>query len=60
MVYIAALTLDSGDEMHSLKRAQIAYLKADEACVKVPSNCADFAGVFFIQVGCRTSQTCED
>ncbi len=32
--------------MHPLKRAQIAYLKADKAFIKVPSKYADFADVF--------------
>ena len=32
--------------MHSSKRAQIAYLKADEAPTKVLSENADFADVF--------------
>ena len=32
--------------MHPSKRAQIAYLKADETLTKVPSKYADFADVF--------------
>ena len=32
--------------MHLSKRAQIAYLKADEALTKVPSKYTDFADVF--------------
>ncbi len=32
--------------MHPLRRAQIAHLKADKACTKMPSKYADFADVF--------------
>ncbi len=34
VVYIAALSIDSGDEMHLSKRAQIAHLKADRLLSK--------------------------
>ena len=46
VVYVAALNIDSDDEMHPSKRAQIAYLKADKAPSKVPNNYADFTDVF--------------
>ncbi len=46
VVHIAALSVDSGDEVHLSRRAQIAHLKADEAPTKVPSKYADFADVF--------------
>ncbi len=46
IVYIAAFSIDSGDEMHPSRRAQIAHLKADEAPTEVPSEYADFADVF--------------
>ncbi len=46
VVHIAALSVDSGDEMHPSRRAQIAHLKADEAPTKVLSEYADFADVF--------------
>ncbi len=46
VVHVAALSVNSGDEMHLSRRAQIAHLKADEAPSKVPSKYADFADVF--------------
>ncbi len=46
VVYVAALSVDSGDEMHPSRRAQITHLRADEAPTKVPSEYADFADVF--------------
>ena len=51
IVYIAALSIDLGDEMYLLKRTQIAYLKVDEALIKIPSEYADFADVFFPKLG---------
>ncbi len=46
VVHVAALSIDSGDEVHPSRRAQIAHLKADEAPTKVPSKYDDFADVF--------------
>ncbi len=46
VVHIAALSIDPGDEVHPLRRAQIVHLKADEAPTKVLSKYADFADVF--------------
>ncbi len=46
VVHIATLSVDSGDEMHPSRKAQIAHLKADEAPTKVPSEYTDFADVF--------------
>ena len=46
VVHVAALSFDSGDEVHPSRRAQIAHLKADEAPTEVPSEYADFADVF--------------
>ncbi len=46
IVHIAALSVDSGDEVHPSRKAQIAHLKADEASTKVLSEYADFADVF--------------
>ncbi len=51
VVHIAALSVDSGDEMHSSRRAQIAHLKADEAPFKVPCKYANFADVFSPKFG---------
>ena len=46
IVYIAALSVNSGDKIHPSRRAQIANLKADEAPTKIPSKYIDFADVF--------------
>ncbi len=46
VVHVAALSIDSGDEVHPSRRAQIAHLKANEASTEVPSEYADFADVF--------------
>ena len=46
IVYVAALNVDSSDEVHPLKKAQITYLKVDEAPIKVPSKYTDFADAF--------------
>ena len=46
IVYVAALSLNLGDKMHFLKKAQIAYLKADKASTKVFSKYADFIDIF--------------
>ncbi len=43
VVHVIPLSVDSGDEVHPLRRAQIVHLKADEAPAKVPSKYADFA-----------------
>ena len=50
VVHVAALSIDSGDEMHPLRRAQIAHLKANKAPSKVPSKYADFADVFSLKL----------
>ncbi len=46
VVYVAALSIYSGDKIHPSTRAQIAHLKVDEAPTKVSSKYADFADVF--------------
>ncbi len=46
VVHIAALSIDIDDEIHPSKKAQIAYLKVDEAPSKVPGEYVDFADVF--------------
>ncbi len=46
IVHVAALSVDSDDKVHSLKKAQIAHLKADKALTKDLSEYADFANVF--------------
>lgn len=47
IVYIAALSIDSGDEVYPSRRAQIVHLKTDEAFFKVFSKYIDFTDVFF-------------
>ena len=47
IVHIAALSVNSFDDVHPSRKAQIAYLKADKAPSKVPSEYADFVDVFF-------------
>ncbi len=56
VVHVAVLNLDSGDEMHPWKRAQIAYLKADEAPSEVSSKYADFADVFSSKLATKLSE----
>ncbi len=53
VIYVAALSIDSDDEMHPSRRAQIAHLKADEAFTKVPSKYADFADVFSTKLAAK-------
>ena len=47
VVHITALSVNSSDEIHPLRRAQIAYLKTGKAPSKVLSKYADFADIFF-------------
>ena len=46
VVHIATLNVDLGDEVHSLKKAQIAHLKVDKVFTKIFCKYADFADVF--------------
>ncbi len=46
VVYVAAFSINSGDEVYPLKRVQITYLKANKAFTKVPSKYTDFANIF--------------
>ena len=46
IVYVATLSVNSGDKLHPLKTAQITYLKVNEAFTKVSNKYADFADVF--------------
>ena len=56
IVHVAALNVDLGDEIHPSKRAQIAYLKADEAPTEVPSKYADFADFFSPKLAAKLSE----
>ncbi len=46
VINVAALYVDSSNEMHSSKKAQIISMKVDEAATKVLSEYADFANIF--------------
>ncbi len=46
VVHIAALSVDSGDEVHPSRKAQIAYLKANETPSEVSGKYADFVDFF--------------
>ncbi len=56
IVHIAALSVDSGNEMHPLRRTQIAHLKADEASTEIPSKYADFADIFLPKLAAELPQ----
>ena len=56
VVYVAAFSIDSGDELHSLKKAQIAHLKADKASIKVLSKYANFADIFSSKLAVKLSE----
>ena len=46
IVHIAILSINSGDEVYPLNKAQIAHLKADKVLIKVSSKYADFVNIF--------------
>ena len=52
-VHAAALSVDSDDEVHPSKGAQIAYLKADKTPIEVPNEYADFADVFSLKLAAK-------
>ncbi len=56
VVYIVALSVDLNDEIHSSKKAQIAYLNVDEVSTKVLSKYADFADVFPPRLAIKLSE----
>ncbi len=56
VVHVAALSVDSGDEVHPSRRAQIAHLKADEAPTKVLSEYTDIADVFLPKLAIELSE----
>ena len=56
VIYIAALSVDLGDEVQPLKKAQIFHLKVDEAFTKVFSKDADFADVFSLKLVTKLSE----
>ncbi len=46
IVHVATLSVDSSNEVHPSKRAQIADLKADEASSGIPGEYGNFADIF--------------
>ena len=56
VVHIAALSVDPGDQIHPSKRAQIAYLKANEAPFKVLNKYADFVDIFSSKLAVELSK----
>ena len=49
-MHIVSLNIDSGNEAHPSKRAQIAYLEANKAFSKMPSKYADFVNIFLSEL----------
>ena len=50
IIYVVILSINSGDEMHPSKRAQITHLKANKASNKVSSKYIDFIDIFLSQL----------
>ena len=48
VVYVVALSINSNDEKHPLKKAQIAYLKVDKAFHKIFRKYINFANIFLL------------
>lgn len=59
IVYIVVFSIISGDEVHPLKRTQIAYLKPDKAFIKVPSKYDNFADIFLPKLATKISEYTE-
>ena len=53
VIYIAALSVNLGDEVQPAQNGQITYRKADKAFFKVLSKHADFTDVFFTKISYR-------
>ncbi len=56
VVHVAALSVNLGDKVYPLKRAQIAYLKENKAPSKVPSEYTDFTNVFSPKLAVELSE----
>ena len=50
IIYVIAFSIYFSDKMHPSKKAQIAYLKVDEAPTKVPNKYTDFTNVFSVKL----------
>ena len=46
VVYVVGLSVNADHKVYLLRKAQIAYLKADKTFTKIPSKYADFVDVF--------------
>ncbi len=53
VIYITAFKVDLDDKMHPLKRAQIAYLKANKAFIEIPSKYTDFVDIFLSKLATK-------
>ncbi len=56
IVYKAALSVDLGNEIYLLRKAQIAYLKADEVPIEELSKYVDFIDVFSLKLVIKLSE----
>ncbi len=56
IVYVTAFSIDSDDEVHPSKKAQIAHLKVHEAPTKIPNKYANFANVFSLKLAAKFSK----
>ncbi len=50
VVHLATFSVNSSDEMHPSRRAQIAHLKVDEAPSKLPGKYVDFVDIFSLKL----------
>ena len=50
VIQIVALSINLDNEMHPLRKAQIAYQKMDEASIEVLSKYVNFANVFLLKL----------
>lgn len=50
VVYVATLTRKDPDEVHPLKKFQIAYLKANKAPMEISNKVKDFEDVFSLKL----------
>ncbi len=55
-LYIVTLSVNSSDEVHPLRKAQIVYLKMDEASTKVSSEYIDFEDIFSPKLAAKFSK----
>ena len=56
IVHVTTLSVDLSDEVHPLKKAQMAHLKADEASTKVLNKYTEFVDVFSPKLAAELSK----